>query len=73
MPSLTIRDIPDDLLANLRRVAKANRRSLSNEILIRLERSAGLKPIYPQEAIARTHRLHQRVQFRTIEEGSGSS
>ncbi len=73
MPSLTIRDIPDDLLENLRRIAKVNRRSLTSEILIRLERSAGLKPIDPEERIARVQRLHQRQPPEPIGDESGSS
>jgi len=61
MPDLTITDIPDDLIESLRRMAKANCRSLSSEILIRLERSAGLKTIEPEEMIARAQRLNRRV------------
>ncbi len=39
MPSLTIRDIPEKILAQLRADAKRERRSLNNEILCRLETS----------------------------------
>lgn len=49
MPDLTLVDIPAELLENLRRSARANRRSLSNEVLIRLERSVGAKPIDPRD------------------------
>ncbi|HEX2077604.1 MAG TPA: Arc family DNA-binding protein [Longimicrobium sp.] len=60
MASLTIKGIPDELLDMLRRSAEANRRSINSEVLLRLERSAGLKPIDPEERIARVQRLHQR-------------
>jgi len=37
MPSLTIRDIPEELLEQLRASAKRERRSLNSEVLRRLE------------------------------------
>lgn len=41
MASLTVRDIPDDLLDQLRVLSKTDRRSLNNEIIHTLE--AGLQ------------------------------
>ena len=53
MPDLTITDIPDELLENLRARARANRRSLSKEVIIlleeSLEESPGLEPFDPEE------------------------
>ena len=40
MPSLTIRDIPEDLHAQLKAEAAAHGRSLNKEILLRLKVSA---------------------------------
>ena len=37
MPTLTLKNIPDDLHAKLKASAERNRRSLNSEILIRLE------------------------------------
>jgi plasmid stability protein len=37
MPALTIRNVPDDLYATLKRLAAQNRRSLQQEVLVRLE------------------------------------
>ena len=39
MASLTIRNIPEELLAELRRLAESERRSLNSEIIVRLERA----------------------------------
>ncbi len=39
MPSLTVKNMPDALLEALRGEAAANRRSLNQEVLMRLERS----------------------------------
>jgi plasmid stability protein len=37
MPTLTLKNIPDDLHARLKANAEHNRRSLNSEILVRLE------------------------------------
>ena len=37
MPTLTLKNIPDDLHARLKASAEHNRRSLNSEILVRLE------------------------------------
>ncbi len=39
MPSLTVKNMPDALFEALRGEAAANRRSLNQEVLMRLERS----------------------------------
>jgi plasmid stability protein len=41
MASLTLKGIPDELLAQLKREAAEQRRSLNGEVLYRLERSVG--------------------------------
>jgi plasmid stability protein len=41
MSSLTIKNIPDDLLDRLRKSAEAARRSLNSEVIQRLELSVG--------------------------------
>ncbi len=38
MPTLTLKNIPDDLHARLKASAERNRRSLNSEILFRLEK-----------------------------------
>jgi hypothetical protein len=45
MPSLTIKGIPEDLLAKLRHRATAHRRSLNSEVLVCLEHSLSPKQI----------------------------
>ena len=52
MPSLTVRDIPDTLLQRLRENAEANRRSLNAEVLVSLERAAGLAARDPTALLA---------------------
>ncbi len=56
MPNLTIRNIPQDLLEKMRNQAKAEKRSLNNEILMVLEKCVDLYHTgnkdnpFPQEA-----------------------
>ena len=50
MTDLLIRQIPDDLHAKLKRRARANRRSMNQEILILLEQSVAVdKPLQPTQ------------------------
>ena len=44
MPSLTIKNIPKEVLHQLRRSATKNRRSINREAIVCLERSLGQKP-----------------------------
>lgn len=61
MPSLTIKSIPDALLEQLRRSAIEHRRSLSSEVLVRLEHSVGGTHVDPDAFLARVRALQQRT------------
>lgn len=61
MRSLTIKDIPDDLMERLRSSAKQHHRSLNGEVLSRLERSVGPTRIDPDAFLARIAKLQDRV------------
>ena len=45
MPAFTIKGMPEKLLAHLRKQAKAERRSLNAEILVRLEQTTQFEPV----------------------------
>jgi plasmid stability protein len=47
MQAIHIRDVPDDVVAALKRRARANRRSLQGELLVTLEEAARRAP--PEE------------------------
>jgi len=47
MPTLTLKNIPDDLHARLKASAERNRRSLNSEILVRLEQDISRPAIDP--------------------------
>ncbi len=69
MPTLTLKNIPDDLHARLKASAERNRRSLNSEILVRLEQDINrpvLDPVVHAQTLrafaARLPRVaHQRV------------
>jgi len=69
MPTLTLKNIPDDLHARLKASAERNRRSLKSEILVRLAQDISrpvLDPVVHAETLrvfaARLPRVaHQRV------------
>ena len=56
MPSLTIKGIPDDVLNRLREKARTERRSLTQQVLVMLER--GLE----SDAQLRTDRVSEQVE-----------
>lgn len=56
MPTLTIKNLPDDLYRQLKTRAAANRRSLNSEILTCLEQALTLQHIDAAEARARLAR-----------------
>jgi plasmid stability protein len=62
MATLTVKNIPDDLLDLLRGAAAAHRRSLNSEVLVYLERALAPRVRSADELLARARDLRQRVQ-----------
>ena len=56
MPTLTLKNIPDDLHARLKASAERNRRSLNSEILVRLEQDIN-RPVLDPVVHAETLRV----------------
>lgn len=67
MASLTLKGVPDGLLARLKTDAAANRRSLNGEVLHRLERSLAEETEQRLESIRRD-RIFPRLQAIVREE-----
>lgn len=61
MATLTLKNVPDDLVARLKREAQVNRRSLNQETLLRLERSVASPSRGVEQTIASLRRLHERM------------
>ena len=66
MATLTLKNVPEDLVEQLKDEAKKNRRSLNQEAIFRLERSLGLRKRSGPEAVADLRRLHKRLGSRPI-------
>jgi len=62
MATLTLKNVPDGLVARLKQEACENRRSLNQETLLRLEKSLGDRHRRDPTAIrAALQRLHQKM------------
>ena len=62
MPSITLKDIPDDLHSRLKDEAAAHGRSLSKEILLRLRISVWeARPRDPKTLIAKAARVRRSL------------
>jgi plasmid stability protein len=61
MPTLTIKNIPEDLYIRLKRYAEINRRSLNSEVILCIERAVYSYRIQPEEYLARARRLREKT------------
>lgn len=68
MPTLTLKNIPQELYESLRQSAAEARRSLNSEILFRLETSMGKRRVAPEEFLARIRALRAKTSPTTAEE-----
>jgi plasmid stability protein len=63
MPTLTIKNMPDEVYRRLEESARLNRRSLNNEAIVLLERSLGYRRRRNAgESLAALQRLHERLR-----------
>jgi plasmid stability protein len=68
MPSLTLKNIPDTLLDALRNEAVTNRRSLNQEVLVRLERSIEVRGVDPDAFIDGLRALRRERTIRGLKD-----
>ena len=61
MPTLTVKNIPDDLYAQLKRSAELNRRSLNSEIIVCIEQAVRSRRVQPEEALLRARALREKT------------
>jgi plasmid stability protein len=66
MPSLTIKNIPDELYENLKQAASAHRRSINSELIVCLEKA--FLPTKPSTAVllGEAKRLRERFHNTTL-------
>jgi plasmid stability protein len=61
MATLTVRNVPDDLYAELKGMAAANHRSISREVIHCIERVIRNRKPSVEEIIAEARRIHAAV------------
>ena len=61
MATVTLKNVPLELVTQLKREAQQNRRSLNQEALARLEASSALPRRSGPEAVKALRRLHRRL------------
>lgn len=63
MATLTLKNVPEALVGQLKEEAKQNRRSLNQEALSRLESSVALRRRSAEETVAALRRLHEKLSY----------
>lgn len=66
MANITLKGVPDDVYNDIRRSAEIHRRSLTQEILFRLERSLAERPIDVRDFLNRADRLRVKAKARRV-------
>jgi len=61
MATITLKNIPEELYEQLKRLAEANRRSLNSEIIVCIERAVQGRKISPGEVLAEARLLRERT------------
>ena len=59
MPTITVKNIPEDVYERIKQQAKANRRSLNSEIIMLMERAVMSYRIDPDEFIAEARAIRE--------------
>jgi plasmid stability protein len=59
MPSITIKNIPEDLYERLKEAARAHRRSINSEVIVCIERAVGTRKRDVEAILARAAKLRE--------------
>ena len=62
MPTITIKNIPDDLYEDLKQTANLHRRSINNEVIYCIEQTVHSRQIDPEEYLHRVESLRKRIK-----------
>ena len=61
MPSLTVKNIPEEMYERLKKSAAAHRRSINKEVIYCLERALGSARLDPNAFLARLDLLQRKI------------
>lgn len=62
MPSITVKNIPDELYDKVREQAQAHHRSINSEIIACLEHTVQARNISPKDILYEARRLRKKVK-----------
>lgn len=68
MATVTIKNIPDELYEQLKIMAKANRRSINNEVIVIIEQAIEHQTPNPNEVLNRVKQLREKLDIYVTEE-----
>ena len=70
MPTLTLKNIPEDLYTRLKRRAEIHRRSLNSEVIFCLEQVLKSHTVEPEALLARARQLREKTRAHPIDEAT---
>jgi plasmid stability protein len=62
LPTITIKNIPDDLYEDLKQTATLHRRSINSEVIYCIEQTVRSRQIDPHEYLHRVETLRRRIK-----------
>jgi plasmid stability protein len=62
LPTITIKNIPDDLYEDLKQTATLHRRSINSEVIYCIEQTVRSRQIDPHEYLHRVENLRRRIK-----------
>ena len=66
MPTLTLKNIPDELYAQLKEYARINRRSINSEIILCIEKVIRSNRVNPETVLTKARNLREATSQYTI-------
>jgi len=61
MATITIKNIPDDVYAKLKESAKANHRSINNEVIVAIEKALLARPLDVEEWLEKARKIREKT------------
>ncbi|MBN1536530.1 MAG: Arc family DNA-binding protein [Anaerolineales bacterium] len=68
MATITVKNIPDDLYHRLKTLARMNRRSVNNEIILCIEQAVSSRKIEPKEMMEKARLVRQLTSHTMLSE-----
>lgn len=62
MPTITVKNIPDEIYKRLKESAHAHRRSMNRETIVCLEQGLQIQPAHPKDVLAKARALRKKTK-----------